>query len=187
MGNRLATIYMGGKVGAALPLTVEGAGSPSNTMWPGPRPTPVPSGILLHPTVWPQQSWAENWGCVRSLFFWWGGSWDPSNTMWPGPRPTIVPSAPWFIDPFGHNRHGLKSGGLLCPLFERAGSPSNTMSPGPRPTSVPSGLLIHPAVWSIAGLLLRSCLGCSRPTTTRAAWLSPLRLQTGRSPGKLVC
>jgi len=29
------------------------AGSPSNTMWPGPRPTPIPSGILIYPTVWP--------------------------------------------------------------------------------------------------------------------------------------
>jgi len=31
-----------------------GAGSPSNTMWPGPRPTYMPSFILIHPTVWPQ-------------------------------------------------------------------------------------------------------------------------------------
>jgi len=31
-----------------------GAGSPSNTMWSGPRPTSVPSGILIHATVWPQ-------------------------------------------------------------------------------------------------------------------------------------
>jgi len=31
-----------------------GAGSPSNTMWPGPRPTCTPSFILIHPTVWPQ-------------------------------------------------------------------------------------------------------------------------------------
>ena len=29
-------------------------GSPSNTMWPGPRPTSLPSGIVIHPTVWPQ-------------------------------------------------------------------------------------------------------------------------------------
>ena len=28
--------------------------SPSNTMSPGPRPTSVPSGILIHPVVWPQ-------------------------------------------------------------------------------------------------------------------------------------
>ena len=31
-----------------------GAGSPSNTMWPGPRPTSVLSFILIHPTIWPQ-------------------------------------------------------------------------------------------------------------------------------------
>jgi len=31
-----------------------GAGSPPNTVWPGPRPTCVPSFILIHRTVWPQ-------------------------------------------------------------------------------------------------------------------------------------
>ena len=31
-----------------------GAGSPSNTMWPGPRPTSTPSGILIYPTISPQ-------------------------------------------------------------------------------------------------------------------------------------
>jgi len=31
-----------------------GAGSPSKTMWPGPRPTCVPSFVLIHQTVWPQ-------------------------------------------------------------------------------------------------------------------------------------
>jgi len=31
-----------------------GTGSPSNTVWPGPRPTFVPSFILIRPTVWPQ-------------------------------------------------------------------------------------------------------------------------------------
>jgi len=30
------------------------ARSPSNTVSPGPRPTSVPSDILIHPTVWPQ-------------------------------------------------------------------------------------------------------------------------------------
>jgi len=49
MGDRLA-IGMGRKWGeAAL-----GAESPSNTLWPGPRPTSLPSSILIHPTVWPQ-------------------------------------------------------------------------------------------------------------------------------------
>ena len=60
MGNRLATIHMGRKVGAAVPLYV-GAGSPSNTMSPG-----------------------------RGL------------------SPYQVVS--WSIQPFGHNRHGPKSG-----------------------------------------------------------------------------
>ena len=32
----------------------EEVGSPSNTMPPGPRPTSVRSGILIHPAVWPQ-------------------------------------------------------------------------------------------------------------------------------------
>ena len=40
--------------GAAVPLSVEEAGSPSNTMTAGPRPTSAPSGILIHPTAWPQ-------------------------------------------------------------------------------------------------------------------------------------
>ena len=37
-----------------MPLSVGGPGSPSNTMSPGPRPTSVPSDILIHPTVWLQ-------------------------------------------------------------------------------------------------------------------------------------
>ena len=31
-----------------------GAGSPSSTMWPGPRPTSMPSAILIHPAIWSQ-------------------------------------------------------------------------------------------------------------------------------------
>jgi len=31
-----------------------GAGSPSNTMWPGRSPISVPGGNLSRPTVWPQ-------------------------------------------------------------------------------------------------------------------------------------
>jgi len=55
MADNSATTDMGRKVGAAaaVPLSVEGAGFPSNTMSPGPRPTFVPSG-MVHPTVWLQ-------------------------------------------------------------------------------------------------------------------------------------
>jgi len=44
----------GPKVGDCVPLEGVRAGSPSNTMWPGQRPTSKPSFILIHPTVWPQ-------------------------------------------------------------------------------------------------------------------------------------
>jgi len=54
MGDRLATIDVGQKEGGAVPLSVGGAGSPSNTMSPGLRPTGVPSGILIHLAAWPQ-------------------------------------------------------------------------------------------------------------------------------------
>jgi len=54
MGDHLATVDIGRKVEAAVPIPVGGAGSPSNTKLPGPRPKSVPGGILIHPTVWPQ-------------------------------------------------------------------------------------------------------------------------------------
>ena len=48
--------------GCALFLGV--AGSTSNTMSRRPRPTSIASGILIHLAVWPQQTWAENWGAA---------------------------------------------------------------------------------------------------------------------------
>jgi len=55
--SRFATIDMGLKLVAAVP-PFWGSWSQSNTMWPGPRPRPtsVPSGILIRPTVWPQDT-----------------------------------------------------------------------------------------------------------------------------------
>ena len=52
MGDRAE--QSGPKSGGCCAPFHEGAESPSNTVWPGPRPTSVPSGILIHPTVWPQ-------------------------------------------------------------------------------------------------------------------------------------
>jgi len=59
MGNRLATIDIGRKVRVSggrgcCALLMGGDGSTSNTMSPGQRPASIPSGILIHPTVWPQ-------------------------------------------------------------------------------------------------------------------------------------
>jgi len=54
--SRLVTRDMGRKWGVC-PL-LGGAGSPSNAMSHGPRPTSLPSGILIHPTIWLQQIWS---------------------------------------------------------------------------------------------------------------------------------
>jgi len=39
---------------------------------PGPRPTPIPSGILIHAAILPQQIWAGNLGGC-----WAKGRWVP--------------------------------------------------------------------------------------------------------------
>jgi len=169
MGTHLATIDMGRKLGGSA--LFGGAGSPRNTMWPRPRPTFVPSGILIHTAIWPQKTWTENWGRgLRTKWhldlssrlatidigrklgggapFFGRGSWGPHLSQCGLGRglPTCqVPS--WSIQPFGHNRHGPKIVGL-CPFWGGgAGSPSNTMWPGSRPTCLPSFILIHPTVW----------------------------------------
>ena len=58
--SRLATIDIGRKLGA-LALLGRGAVFPSNTMSLGSRPTFLLSGIFIHPVIWPQQIWGENW------------------------------------------------------------------------------------------------------------------------------
>jgi len=47
----VATIDMGRKQGGVVPLSrgERRAGSPSNTMWLGPKSTSVPSGVFIHP------------------------------------------------------------------------------------------------------------------------------------------
>jgi len=90
------------KIEGSSPLFLRGAGSSSYTMWPGPRPLSLPSGMLIHPAVCPQQTWAENWGHIY-FFFWGGGDGSPSNTMCPGPGLPQCQVASWSIQPSGHN------------------------------------------------------------------------------------
>ena len=53
--SSLVTIKNGPKIGGLCPLFWgRGAGSPSSTMWPRPRPTSTPIAILIHPAVQPQ-------------------------------------------------------------------------------------------------------------------------------------
>ena len=87
--SRLATIDMGRKVGGgAVSALFRGrAGSPSSSVSWTEVYTSVSSGILIHPAVWPQHTWAENWELYP-----FGGHWYPSSTVWPGQRPTFIPS-----------------------------------------------------------------------------------------------
>jgi len=48
--------------GGSAPFLGGEAGSLSNTKSPGPRPTSIPGGTLIHAAIWPQRIWAENWG-----------------------------------------------------------------------------------------------------------------------------
>jgi len=80
----------GPKIGWGWVCTfLEVAGFPSNTKSPGPRPAYITSGILVHQAVWPQRSFAENWGLCP---FRGRGAGSPSNTMSRRPRPTSAPS-----------------------------------------------------------------------------------------------
>ena len=83
----LAATDMGRKLGGLWQFL--GELGPHLAQLPGPKPTSIPSGILIHPVVWPQQTWAAVRGMLCPLFREAG---SPSNTMLPGPRPTSVPS-----------------------------------------------------------------------------------------------
>jgi len=67
MDDCLVTIDMGRKVRAAVPLL--GKLGPHLTMSLGPRPTSIPSSILIHPAVWQQHTWTEKWGAAVPPFW----------------------------------------------------------------------------------------------------------------------
>jgi len=102
----------GPKIGGDGPLGGVSAGSPCNIMRPGPRPTFVPSAILIHLAVLPQQTWAEYWGLCPLLL---RGAGSPSDMTSLGSRPTSILSGILTIQPFGHYRRWPKFGGL-CPF-----------------------------------------------------------------------
>jgi len=62
--SRLAIIDMGQKVGGCCaPFWAGKLGSHLTSA--ALRPTSIPSGGLIHPAIWPQQTWAKNWrGCA---------------------------------------------------------------------------------------------------------------------------
>jgi len=111
-------------------------------MSPGPRPTTIASGILIHPAVWSQQTSAENWGVAVPLF---GGAMQHNVA-----RAEAYVRIKWDLHPSSRlaTIHGPKlRGDVHAPLGAGLGSPSSTMSAGPSSTSLSSGILIHPVVW----------------------------------------
>jgi len=54
MGDRGHNTHGLKRGGLDVPLSRGKSWVPSNTMWPGTRPTRMPSFILIRPTVWPQ-------------------------------------------------------------------------------------------------------------------------------------
>jgi len=54
MGDRGHNRHAPKRGGGAAVSLLTIAGNPSNTKWPGLRSTSVPSGVLIHPAVWPQ-------------------------------------------------------------------------------------------------------------------------------------
>jgi len=121
MGNRLAAIDKGWKVAAVVSLSVGGAEFPSITMWPGPRATSVPSGILIHPAVWHNRHGPKSWGCCAPYF--WGRWVTPHLThcrRGRGLPPYQVAS--WSIQPFGHNTPPVSMIGFSDNLFRNGWS-----------------------------------------------------------------
>jgi len=117
---RLATTDMGRKLGAAVRLFLGGgAGSPSNKMWTGPRPTYEVASMQSFGHYRHGPRLIRTKATTASINFESGaavplsvGSWYPCNTMWPEPRPTSIPSGIIIhpsIQPFGHNTSTLQT------------------------------------------------------------------------------
>ena len=114
IGDRLATVDVGQKGRLLCPFAGGGSWAPSNTMWPRPRSTSLPSGILIHPSVWPQQTWAEN---SMGLCPFGGGVCPHLRQCGQGRGLPPYQVASSSIQPFGHNRHRPKIGGLPFPFL----------------------------------------------------------------------
>ena len=112
----------GPKIGSCAPFFFgEGAGPPYNTMWLGPRPTFIPSGILIHRAICPPKTSAEKWALLCPFL---GGELGPHLTQcclgWGLPPYQL---ASWSVQSFGHNAHGSKIRGAV-PLGEESWVPT---------------------------------------------------------------
>jgi len=130
MGDRGHNRHEPKRKGAAVPLSRGGAGSPSNTMWPGRGLLPYQVASSSIQPFGHKRHGPKIGGCAplgeRKL-----GPHQSQCRLGRGLPPYKV--VYWCIQPFGHNRHERKIGEGCVPFLERgAGSPSNTMWPRPR-------------------------------------------------------
>jgi len=142
----------GPKIGGSAPFWGGGSVFPSSTMWTGPRPTFMPSAILIHPAVCTIDMGRKLGASTRAPPpFWEGGCMGPHLTQ-----------SPW-AEAYLHTKWHLDSSSRLATI--EMGRKLGTGAPlffgggelGPRlahcsldqawPASVPSAILIHPAVW----------------------------------------
>jgi len=96
-------------------------------------PTSVPSGILVYPAVWSQQTWAENWGAVLPF----GGSWVPIYYSVAWAKAHL--HTKWHLDPSSRlatTDMGHKVGATVPPFWE-----------GELAYLHANFILIHPTVW----------------------------------------
>jgi len=119
--SHLATTDMGRKLGSCA--FYGGARSPSNTIWTGPRPTYIPSVILIHPAFWLQYM-GRKWGLLCPTPFSRGegvGSWVSilQNAAWAEaylvPSDILIHPAVWPQQTWSENWG-------LCPFLGGRGS-----------------------------------------------------------------
>jgi len=98
----------GPKIWGVRPPFGEGAtGSPSNTNSPGSRPSSIPSDILIHAAIWPQQIWAENWGLCPLK---WGEMGPHLTQCGQGRGLPACQVSSWSVQPFGHSARMSQTG-----------------------------------------------------------------------------
>ena len=136
MGDRGHNRHGPNRWGAAVPLSRR-AGTPSNTIWPGPRSISVPSGVFIHSVIWSQRTVDKNWGLCP---FREGEAGSPSNKVaWA----EAYLHTKWHLDASSRlatikmgRKLGLLPhfwGGKLVPHLAQCG-----LDQGPPPCQVPS-------------------------------------------------
>ena len=126
----------------ASPLLGKGERAPHLTVTWAEAYSSIPSDILSHAAIWPQQTWAENLGCVPLG----RGSWVPilHNVA----RAEAYLHAKFHLDPSNrlatvHERYRQTDNGLIAqgePFYKRSPKNHGTISPPSAASAIRSSL-----------------------------------------------